>query len=74
MAGMARAELLKMNGLEAIAIAWAAFCIPTSMMMVLRSLFWSFMALERRADTAIERISIESTTAPRSRMFSAMVL
>ena len=34
-AGIAICPLLKMKGEEAIAIACAAFCIPTSMVMVL---------------------------------------
>ena len=37
MAGMAISPLLKMKGENAMAIAWAAFCIPTSMTMVRRT-------------------------------------
>ena len=36
MAGMARVSSAKMKGLEAMAIAWAAFCIPTSITTVRR--------------------------------------
>ena len=37
MAGMAISPLLNMKGENAMAIAWAAFCIPTSMTMVRRT-------------------------------------
>ena len=36
MAGMAISSLAKMKGLEAMAMAWAAFCMPTSMTTVRR--------------------------------------
>ena len=36
MAGIAISPLLKINGDEAIAMACAAFCMPTSIIMVLR--------------------------------------
>ena len=37
MAGMAISPLLKINGEVAMAMAWAAFCIPTSMTIVRRT-------------------------------------
>jgi hypothetical protein len=42
MAGIAISPLLKMNGEDAIAIACAAFCIPTSIDIV------RFLAIEKR--------------------------
>ena len=53
MAGMAISSLAKMIGLEAMAIAWAAFCMPTSMATVRRCSGLFFTRRERREEQAM---------------------
>lgn len=73
MAGMAIALSLKMKGLDAIAIACAAFCIPTSITIVFCSLPLSFVSFDKRAPARMERISRAVTEPPRIAKLSAIV-
>lgn len=55
MAGMAMASLPNTKGLDARAMLWAAFCMPTSIIMVRLSLVPSFMARDSRPPASIAR-------------------
>lgn len=69
-AGMAITPLSKMNGLEAMAIACAAFCIPTSMTMVRLVLVLNLNILDRRAAPLIANKISKVMHAPKIWMFS----
>ena len=71
-AGTAITSLLKMNGEDATAIACAAFCIPTSIMMV--RCCWRFrektFSRSQAPLTASNNMAV--TDAPRTRKLSQM--
>ena len=53
MAGIAISSFAKMKGLVAMAMAWAAFCIPTSITTVRRCSGLFFTRRERREEQAM---------------------
>ena len=61
MAGIAILPSLKTNGLEAIAMACAAFCIPTSMTMVRRATSMKSDGLSVSPKSNINSVSIGNT-------------
>ena len=77
MAGIAIVSLLNTSGLLAIAIAWAAFCIPISMTMVRRSFTLRCMShdsstplpIAKRMSTVIERPSCAKLSIIASRFW-----
>lgn len=64
-AGMAITSFAKMKGLQATAIAWAAFCIPTSIMIVFLSGPESPARRERIPPTTIAIMIISPIQSPR---------
>ena len=65
MAGTAIVSLLKTNGLQATVMAWAAFCMPTSMTMVRRSRDVSRITHDNRAPLPMAAM-ISTVTEPPS--------
>ena len=64
-AGMAITSFAKMKGLQATAIAWAAFCIPTSIMIVFLSGPESPARRERIPPATIAIMIISPIQSPR---------
>ena len=65
MAGIAKVGLLKIRGLAAIAIAIAAFCIPTSTTIVRLSSDLKCTTLDNIDDTEIDKIIRAVTANPK---------
>ena len=67
---MAITPLLKINGLEAIAIACAAFCIPTSMTIVRRVLVLNLNIRDRIAAPPIANKTSKVMQVPKTWILS----
>ena len=74
MAGMAISSFAKMKGLEAIAMACAAFCMPTSMTTVLRWRLSVFTRRDRREEQHTAASISKVTHSPSTPILSRMVL
>ena len=70
---MAICSLAKIIGLEAIAMAWAAFCIHTSIITVRRRLLSVRTRRDRSDEQPMATRMSAVTHRPRTPMFSRMV-
>ena len=73
MAGMAISPLLKMKGEVAMAMAWAAFCIPTSITMVRLTASEKPPKRERRELQSIAPRIMHAAATPNTLKFSKIL-